>query len=189
MVAVKGRRRSDAPAAPSYTRNDVEALSAKNHGQRGNRLADVVQAEQLIAQPGHTSCPVGALPIPDVGVSGGDHRDHDGNHEYGDDEIGVVQGLKRHGHKKGGCGARRPGRSKSPRQMNIAAGDRVPEASFAAATFAAPHSDRHFGACRRGAIGARPGAAVGRDRRPADGGRQQRWWLTAGPIARKQPPL
>lgn len=30
MVAVKGRRRSDAPAAPSYTRNDVEALSAKN---------------------------------------------------------------------------------------------------------------------------------------------------------------
>jgi Fe-S cluster assembly protein SufD len=27
---VKGRRRSDAPAAPSYTRNDVEALSAKN---------------------------------------------------------------------------------------------------------------------------------------------------------------
>ncbi len=30
VVAVKGRRRSDAPAAPSYTRNDVEALSAKN---------------------------------------------------------------------------------------------------------------------------------------------------------------
>ncbi|MBI1277082.1 MAG: Fe-S cluster assembly protein SufD [Anaerolineaceae bacterium] len=30
MVAVKGRRRSDAPAAPSYTLQDVEALSAKN---------------------------------------------------------------------------------------------------------------------------------------------------------------
>lgn len=30
MVAVKGRRRSDAPAAPSYTLKDVEALSAKN---------------------------------------------------------------------------------------------------------------------------------------------------------------
>ena len=31
VVAVKGRRRSDAPAAPSYTQNDVEALSAKNN--------------------------------------------------------------------------------------------------------------------------------------------------------------
>ncbi len=30
MIAVKGRRRSDAPAAPSYTLRDVEALSAKN---------------------------------------------------------------------------------------------------------------------------------------------------------------
>lgn len=31
VVAVKGRRRTDAPAAPSYTQTDVEALSAKNN--------------------------------------------------------------------------------------------------------------------------------------------------------------
>ncbi len=31
MVAVKGQRRSNAPAAPSYTKTDVEALSAKNN--------------------------------------------------------------------------------------------------------------------------------------------------------------
>ncbi len=34
MVAVKGRRRSDAPAAPSYTIRDVEALSARNQEPR-----------------------------------------------------------------------------------------------------------------------------------------------------------